>query len=188
MNLQNNFLIAMPTLQNPFFKRAVVYIFEHNSDGAMGLIINKPIDNFMIEDMLKKLKIEPVQSEDNTKKLTTPVFAGGPLAEDRGFILHSAQKTFSSSIQVSENTVMTTSRDVLETLGTSEQPENILIALGCCAWGKGPLEQELMNNAWLTTTANTHVLFNTPIADRWRAAAKNIGVDIYNIVSEAGHA
>ncbi|VFP87696.1 YqgE/AlgH family protein [Candidatus Erwinia haradaeae] len=188
MNLQHNFLIAMPALQNPFFKRAVVYIFEHNSDGAMGLIINKPIDNFIVDDMLKKLKIDPIPHEENTKKIDTPVFAGGPLAEDRGFILHSAQKIFSSSIRVSENTVMTTSRDVLETLGTSEQPKDILVALGCCAWGKGPLEQELMNNAWLTTKANNHVLFHTPISERWREAAKNIGVDIYNIVSEAGHA
>ncbi|VFP86783.1 UPF0301 protein YqgE [Candidatus Erwinia haradaeae] len=187
MNLQNHFLIAMPTLKTPLFKRAVVYIFEHNSDGAMGLIINKPMENLMVSEMLQKLKITH-SSKVAKIKLNKPVFAGGPLAEDRGFILHSAQRTFSSSMRVSDDIIMTTSRDVLETLGTDEQPDDILVALGCCAWGQGPLEQELMENAWLTTTANSNVLFRTPIASRWNAAAKNLGVDMYHIVSQAGHA
>ncbi|VFP82980.1 YqgE/AlgH family protein [Candidatus Erwinia haradaeae] len=187
MNLQHHFLIAMPTLQTPLFKRSVIYIFEHNSDGAMGLIINKPVDNLMVPGMLQKLKISS-SSLISDFKLNQPVFVGGPLAEDRGFILHSAQKTFASSIRISDTTIMTTSRDVLETLGTDEQPDQVLVALGCCAWGQGPLEQELMENAWLTTSANSNILFNTPISARWREAAKSLGVDMYNIVSDAGHA
>ncbi|ADP11436.1 MULTISPECIES: YqgE/AlgH family protein [Erwinia] len=187
MNLQHHFLIAMPTLQDPLFKRSVVYICEHGTDGAMGLIVNKPMENLTVEGILKKLNISP-DARDPAIKLDKPVFAGGPLAEDRGFILHSAQTLFTSSIRVSDNTVITTSRDVLETLGTPEQPDNVLVALGYCAWEKGQLEQELLENAWLTTPANSNILFHTPIAERWREAAKSIGVDIHNIASEAGHA
>ncbi|MCU5774562.1 YqgE/AlgH family protein [Erwiniaceae bacterium BAC15a-03b] len=187
MNLQHHFLIAMPGLQDPLFKRSVVYICEHNDEGAMGLIVNKPMDNLTVDGILKKLKISPTL-RDPEISLDKPVFSGGPLAEDRGFILHSAQRTFSSSIRVSDNTVITTSRDVLESIGTPEQPEQVLVALGYCAWEKDQLEDELLENAWLTTPANSNILFHTPIAERWREAAKSIGVDIHNITSEAGHA
>lgn len=187
MNLQHHFLIAMPALQDPLFKRSVVYICEHNDEGAMGLIVNKPMDNLTVDGILTKLKISPTP-RDPAVRLDKPVFAGGPLAEDRGFILHSAQRTFTSSIRVSDNTIITTSRDVLEALGTPEQPENVLVALGYCAWEKDQLEGELLENAWLTTPANSNILFHTPIAERWREAAKSIGIDIHNITSEAGHA
>ena len=112
MNLQHHFLIAMPSLQDPFFKRSVVYICEHNEEGAMGLIINKPMENLTVEGILKKLKITSGE-RDPAIRLDKPVFSGGPLAEDRGFILHSAQRIFSSSIRISDTTVITTSRDVL---------------------------------------------------------------------------
>ncbi|WNN43641.1 YqgE/AlgH family protein [Winslowiella toletana] len=187
MNLQHHFLIAMPALQDPLFKRSVVYICEHNDEGAMGLIVNKPMENLTVDGILTKLKISPTP-RDPAVRLDKPVFAGGPLAEDRGFILHSAQRTFTSSIRVSDNTIITTSRDVLEALGTPEQPEHVLVALGYCAWEKDQLEGELLENAWLTTPANSNILFHTPIAERWREAAKSIGIDIHNITSEAGHA
>ncbi|MBP2168189.1 putative transcriptional regulator [Erwinia toletana] len=151
------------------------------------MIVNKPMDNLTVDGILKKLKISPTL-RDPEIKLDKPVFSGGPLAEDRGFILHSAQRVFSSSIRVSDNTVITTSRDVLESIGTPEQPEQVLVALGYCAWEKDQLEDELLENAWLTTPANSNILFHTPIAERWREAAKSIGVDIHNITSEAGHA
>ncbi|WP_426817505.1 YqgE/AlgH family protein [Winslowiella sp. 2C04] len=187
MNLQHHFLIAMPALQDPLFKRSVVYICEHNDEGAMGLIVNKPMENLTVDGILTKLKISPTP-RDPAVRLDKPVFAGGPLAEDRGFILHSAQRTFTSSIRVSDNTIITTSRDVLEALGTPEQPEHVLVALGYCAWEKDQLEGELLENTWLTTPANSNILFHTPIAERWREAAKSIGIDIHNITSEAGHA
>ncbi|WP_312055984.1 YqgE/AlgH family protein [Pantoea brenneri] len=187
MNLQHHFLIAMPSLQDPFFKRSVVYLCEHNEEGAMGLIINKPMENLTVEGILKKLKIS-AEDRDPAIKLDKPVFTGGPLAEDRGFILHSAQRTFTSSIRISDNTVITTSRDVLESIGTASQPDNVLVALGYCAWEKDQLENELMENAWLTTPANSNILFQTPISERWREAARSIGVDIHNMASDAGHA
>ncbi|MBE5253619.1 MAG: YqgE/AlgH family protein [Enterobacterales bacterium endosymbiont of Blomia tropicalis] len=187
MNLQHHFLIAMPSLQDPFFKRSVVYVCEHNEEGAMGLIVNKPMENLTVESILKKLRIDS-DNRDPAIKLDKPVFSGGPLAEDRGFILHSAQRIFSASVRISDTTVITTSRDVLEAIGTKSQPENVLVALGYCAWEKDQLESELMENAWLTTSANSNILFKTPIAERWREAARSIGVDIHNMASDAGHA
>jgi len=187
MNLQHHFLIAMPSLQDPLFKRAVIYICEHNDDGAMGLVINKPVEQFTVENVLDKLKIMPVE-RDPAIRLDKPVFAGGPLADDRGFILHTPCEGFGSSISISEDTMITTSKDVLETLGTPNQPHNVLVALGYAGWEKGQLEQELLENAWLTSPADSEILFNTPIAARWREAARKLGIDIHNIATEAGHA
>ena len=187
MNLQHHFLIAMPALQDPFFRRAVVYICEYNEDGAMGIIINKPLENLKVEGVLDKLKIKP-EGRNPAIRLDKPVLLGGPLAEDRGFILHTPPAKFSSSIRISDNTLITTSRDVLETLGTDEQPADVLVALGYASWEKGQLEQEILDNAWLTAPADQNILFKTPIADRWRDAAKLIGIDISTMPGVAGHA
>ncbi|QFG77107.1 YqgE/AlgH family protein [Raoultella planticola] len=186
MNLQHHFLIAMPALQDPIFRRSVVYICEYNDDGAMGIIINKPLENLQIDGILEKLNIvaEPRNPEI---RLDKPVMLGGPLAEDRGFILHSPPSDFSSSIRISDNTVITTSRDVLETLGTDKQPANVLVAR-LFLREKGQLEQEILDNAWLTAPADQNILFKTPIADRWREAAKLIGIDIVTMPGIAGHA
>ncbi|NUU66677.1 YqgE/AlgH family protein [Enterobacteriaceae bacterium BIT-l23] len=187
MNLQHHFLIAMPGLQDPMFKRAVVYICEHNDDGAMGIIINKPLENLNVGEVLEKLEIVP-EPRDPAIRLDRPVFLGGPLAEDRGFILHSPPDMFTSSILISDATVITTSRDVLETLGTPKQPKQSLVALGYSSWEKGQLESEILDNAWLTAPADPALLFQTPIADRWRDAARLIGVDIFTMPGVAGHA
>ncbi|WP_410013571.1 YqgE/AlgH family protein [Sodalis sp. C49] len=187
MNLQHHFLIAMPSLQDPMFKRAVIYICEHNDDGAMGLVINKPVEQFTVESVLHKLKIMPAE-RDPAIRLDKPVFAGGPLADDRGFILHTPCEGFGSSIGISAETMITTSKDVLETLGTAQQPQDVLVALGYAGWDKGQLEQELLENAWLTIPADSDILFRTPIASRWRDAARKLGIDIHNIANEAGHA
>ena len=187
MNLQHHFLIAMPALQDPLFKRSVVYICEYNDEGAMGIVVNKPLENLQIEGILEKLKIEP-DPRDPAIRLDKPVFIGGPLAEDRGFILHSSPNEFGSSIRISDDVVITTSRDVLETLGTTQQPKDVLVALGYASWEKGQLEQEIMENAWLTAPANADILFRTPISERWREAARLVGVDIHNMPAEAGHA
>ncbi|AVJ19187.1 YqgE/AlgH family protein [Serratia rhizosphaerae] len=187
MNLQHHFLIAMPTMQDPRFKRSVIYICEHNEEGAMGLVINKPVEQFTVESVLDKLKIAPAE-RDPAISLDKPVYAGGPLADDRGFILHTPQPGFDASIQISPETMITTSRDVLETLGTPEQPQEVLVALGYAGWEKGQLEQEVLENAWLTAEADSEILFHTPIANRWREAANRLGVDIRSIANHAGHA
>lgn len=168
------------------FRRAVVYICEYNEDGAMGIIINKPLENLQVEGILDKLKI-PAEARLPEIRLDKPVMLGGPLAEDRGFILHTPP-VFSSSIRISDNTVVTTSRDVLETLGTANQPSEVLVALGYASREKGQLEQEILDNARLTAPADMNILFKTPIADRWRDAAKLIGIDILTMPGVAGHA
>ncbi|MEY4921488.1 MAG: hypothetical protein RLY17_205 [Pseudomonadota bacterium] len=187
MNLQHHFLIAMPSLQDPKFKRSVVYICEHNDGGAMGLVINKALEQFTVETVLKKLKITPAP-RDPAMRLDKPVLAGGPLSEDRGFILHSPQEGFGSSIPISPEIMITTSKDVLETFGTPDQPKNMLVALGYVGWQQGQLEQELLDNVWLTIEADTNILFHSPIAERWQAAANKLGINIFNIAPQAGHA
>ena len=187
MNLQHHFLIAMPTLQDPIFRRSVVYICEYNDDGAMGIIINKPLENLQVEGILEKLKISP-EPRDPSIRLDKPVMLGGPLAEDRGFILHTPPASFSSSIRISDNTIVTTSREVLETLGTERQPSEVLVALGYASWEKGQLEQEILDNAWLTAPADFNILFKTPMGERWNEAAKLIGMNILTMSGAAGHA
>jgi putative transcriptional regulator len=186
MNLQHHFLIAMPSLTDPYFHRSVVYICEHDHNGAMGLIINKPIDQISIQGVLKKLNIAPVDRDENIN-LNKPVMAGGPLSEEHGFILHTPLSGFSSSIQISDETMVTTSKDMLETLGTPRQPKNILMTLGYSNWEKGQLEKEIMENSWLTVAAETSIIFNTPVANRWREAALLLGVNIHNLALHAGH-
>lgn len=186
-NLQNHFLIATPNLQHFWFKKSVVYICEHNDSGAMGLVINKPLEKCTVETILKNLKIISPQ-RDPTIKLDNPVFFGGPLLDDRGFILHTPKTGFGSSVHISSKAMITTSRDILETLGTPNQPKNILVALGYSGWAKGQLEQELTENSWITVPANEEILFHTPIISRWHAAAKILGIDILNITNQIGHA
>jgi putative transcriptional regulator len=133
MNLAHHFLIAMPSMQDSRFKRTVIYVCEHNKDGAMGLVINKPLEQLTLGSLLEKLKITP-EPRDEKIRLDKPVMYGGPLAEDRGFVLHTPQSNFGSSVAISAECMMTTSRDVLETLGTQVQPKDILVSLGYCSW------------------------------------------------------
>lgn len=186
MNLQHHFLIAMPGLNDPLFQRSVVYICEHTGDGAMGIIINKTLDNMTIESILQRMDINP-EPRDKSIRLNKPVFIGGPLAGERGFILHSEAVNFKSTIQIAGHTSISTSRDVLETLGTPEQPGEVLLALGYASWSKGQLEEEIKNNAWLTTGADNKILFHTAINERWQQAAKLVGVDIQMMPAIAGH-
>lgn len=187
INLQNHFLIAMPALQDPLFKQSVVYICEHNDTGAMGIVINKLVTRCTVETILNNLKIVS-PTRDPSIRLDNPVFSGGPLLDDRGFILHTPIKGFGSSVNISSKAMITTSKDILETLGTPNQPKDVLVALGYSGWDKGQLEHELMENTWLTAPANETILFHTPIIDRWRAAAKILGINIYNIADQTGHA
>lgn len=184
--LKHHFLIAMPGIQDPFFKHSVIYICQHDENGTMGIIVNKPIENLTIKDILKKLKITLVKKHHF--QLDQPVIIGGPQAGDRGFILHSSQKNFATSIKVSEKTLVTTSRDVLESIETLEEPQNILVALGYCTWTKKQLEHELLDNTWLTAPARSDILFHTPMAKRWFEAAKILGVDVHKLTLHVGHA
>ncbi|WP_181994914.1 YqgE/AlgH family protein [Arsenophonus endosymbiont of Bemisia tabaci] len=187
MNLQNHFLIAMPTSLDPYFQKSVVYICEHHEKGAMGFVINRQIEQISINSILKNLNIKTTEY-DHITKLSQPVFSGCPIAEAHGFILHSPQNSFSSTLKLSDEIMITTSKDILETLGTTKQPEKTLIALGYSSWEQGQLEKEIMKNSWLTAKANTISFFTPPISERWLEAAALIGIDIFNISNQAGHA
>ena len=159
---------------------------EHNEKGAMGIVINKPIDDFSVSTMLEKLEI--AVSTTNTSNLAKPVIAGGPVAEEHGFILHTPIKGFASSLHLNDDMMVTTSKDILETLGKDQQPMQSLVALGYASWEPGQLENEIMENSWLTVEATPELVFDTPIKDRWQAAANLLGVNIHTISMQAGHA
>ncbi|WP_428994183.1 YqgE/AlgH family protein [Buchnera aphidicola] len=177
----------MPGIKNPIFQKTVIYICEHTQEGAMGIIINKPLQTLKIKNILQQLNINPSSCLFGPKVKET-IIMGGPQAQERGFILHSSKKRFYSSIQISEETVITTSRDILESIAILEEPTNILVALGYCTWDKNQLEHELLNNFWLTSTVNQKILFQTPINKRWISATQNIGIDIYKLSIHFGHA
>lgn len=177
----------MPMLIDPYFKRSVVYICEHNDKGAMGLIINKPIEQISINNILHNLNIDPSR-EEIKKKISQPIFSGGPIAEAHGFILHSPKSQFNSTLKLSDEIMITTSKDILESLGTDRQPEKTLIALGYSSWEKGQLEREMIKNNWLTAKANSNIIFHTPVAERWKEAAALIGINIFKISDQYGNA
>ncbi|WP_261816007.1 YqgE/AlgH family protein [Vibrio gallicus] len=186
MNLTNHFLVAMPSMQDSLFERSVVYICEHNENGAMGIIINAPID-ITVKSMLEKVEVcsDLPLTQDS---LNQPVHNGGPVAEDRGFILHHPKDKYQSSIDMTETITMTTSKDILQVLGTTQEPEKYLVALGYAGWEAGQLESELADNSWLTTKADPEIIFTTPVQERWNSAVQSLGIDIAQLSTQIGHA
>lgn len=187
MNLTNHFLVAMPGMKDPYFKRSVIYVCEHNEEGAMGLMINAPID-ITIGKMLERVDVQPVHPQLNTDSLEKPVLNGGPVSEDRGFILHRPKDTYESSIQMTSEISVTTSKDILSVLGTEAEPNRYLVALGYSGWEAGQLESELSENSWLTIEADPSVIFDTPIAERWQKAVQMLGIDVAQLSNDVGHA
>lgn len=185
-SLQNQFLIAMPSLKDPFFQRAVVYICEHNDEGAMGLVINIPVD-LSLEALLNQIDLEDAP-EPAQELARHPVFQGGPVSQERGFVLHSPKPGFSSSLTLSNELMVTTSKDILAALGTEEEPERYLVTLGYAGWGAGQLEAEMASNSWLNLPADPSIIFDVPIPERWEAAAKKMGIDAWQLTDQIGHA
>lgn len=185
MNLKNHFVIAMPSLNDPLFSHSVVYICEHNRDGAMGIIINKPIVELTVQTVLSRLDITPYKT---CAELEQPVFNGGPLAEEQGFILHTPQTGFSSSITISDEIMITTSLDVLKSIGSASQPTDLFLSLGYASWGYMQLEDEIIRNDWLVTPAKADIIFKYPIGERWALAAQTIGVNIETMSTQMGKA
>lgn len=185
-NLQNQFLIAMPGFTDPYFKQAVVYVCEHNEDGAMGLVINIPVD-LTIDSLLSQIDL--MDAHQDLKTLAGHhVYQGGPVAQERGFVLHTPKNGFTSSLSLSDQLMITTSKDVLTSLGTTAQPEHYLVTLGYAGWAAGQLEQEIANNSWLNIPADPDIIFNTPTHLRWEAAARQLGFEPWQLTSSVGHA
>ncbi|MDN3608970.1 YqgE/AlgH family protein [Vibrio ostreicida] len=187
MDLTNHFLVAMPGMKDPYFQRSVIYVCEHNDEGAMGLMINVPID-VTVGKMLKQVDVEAVQPQLKTGSLEKPVFNGGPVSGDRGFILHKPKDDYESSIKMTDGISVTTSKDILAVLGTEAEPHEYIVALGYSGWEAGQLEIELSENSWLTIEADPHVMFNTPISERWQKAVQMLGIDASQLSSDIGHA
>lgn len=182
-SLANQFLIAMPNLDDPNFARSVTYICEHNAQGAMGLVINRPID-MALEEVFQQLGL-PVR---NVAAGRQPVYIGGPVLPDRGFVLHRSQGDWESSMQIAPGMALTTSRDILAALAEGAGPAHWLFALGYAGWSPGQLEEEMSDNAWLSVEADERVLFELPAEARWRAAAELIGIDPSLLSGDSGHA
>lgn len=182
-NLTGHFLIAMPSLNDGFFNHAVTYICEHNESGSFGVIINQQT-NINLKQVLDEMKIE----SDNSYKDDQSIFIGGPVDQGRGFILHRPTGSWSSSLNVRNKVALTTSKDILQAIANNEGPEECLIALGYAGWAAGQLEQEMADNTWLTCPADEQIIFNTPVDERWKAAAKLIGIDLSLLSNETGHA
>jgi putative transcriptional regulator len=182
-HLRGQLLLAMPGLADSGFAHAVVYICEHTPEGAMGLIVNQPI-NVPLKQIFSQLDL-PCPEKLNTQQL----LLGGPVQQERGFILHrNTDKKWQSTMPVGEQISLTASQDIIEALASNEGPEDSLVALGYAGWGAGQLEQELLANAWLTAPTDAEFLFDTPFDSRARLAAARIGVDINQLSNSAGHA
>ena len=181
--LTNQFLIAMPGLQDPNFAHTVTYICEHNEHGAMGIVINRPL-NLALGEVLTQMALTPCSKEIED----IPVYQGGPVHTDRGFVLHRPQEKWKSSIIVSDEIGVTTSRDILQSIAAGQGPDQSFIALGFAGWGAGQLEQEILDNAWLSGPADTSIIFRTPCEKRWEVSASLLGVDLSRLSTDVGHA
>jgi putative transcriptional regulator len=186
LNLANHFLIAMPSIQDPIFGGTVVYVCEHNEKGVLGVVINKPTDMTM-EVLFDRvdLKLAPGL---RSSVVDQPIMFGGPVQDDRGFVLHSPGGHFSSSLTVTDDVAFTTSIDVLEAVASGAGPTRMLVSIGYAGWSPGQLEEEISRNGWLTVGADARVLFELPIEERYTAAIKLLGIDPLMLATEAGHA
>ncbi len=182
-NLTNQFLIAMPALADPNFYHTVTYVCAHNEDGAMGIVINRPMD-LNLGDIMTQMNIDV--TADRVKSL--PIFDGGPVQRERGFVIHRPGGKWDAMLEVGSELSVTTSRDILVAVANGKGPEKTLIALGYAGWGAGQLEKEIAENAWLHGPASERVLFEMPHEERWQAAAALVGVDFDRLSGEAGHA
>jgi len=173
----------MPTLIDSFFYHSVIYLCEHNEQGAMGLIINRPTQ-IMLSELLAHLELKTIN--ETSKKL--PVLFGGPVQKGQGMVLHNSAGKWQASTALAEQLYLTTSIDILTDIGTQAGPEKSLVTLGYAGWGENQLEQEIAENSWLTVMADTEIIFNTPVDERWVAAAKLLGFDINLMANMPGHA
>lgn len=180
-SLKNQFLIATPQLTDTHFSRTIIYMCEHNASGAMGIIINRPLQ-LKLEDVFSHLNIDTQQSSNAV------VYNGGPVQTDRGFVLHSANSQWDSTVKITSTISLTVSKDVLIAMADSKGPDCSLIAIGYSSWGAGQLEQELSENTWLTSPADEDIIFTQPYEKRFDAVSELMGIDLNLLSIEVGHA
>jgi len=181
--LGNHFLIAMPLMDDPNFAQTVTYICEHSEYGALGVVINRPT-TIMLSEVLEQMDIKTTNPRANT----VPILYGGPVHQERGFVIHRSFGLWRSSFETAKGITVTTSRDILQAIATQGGPDEILVTLGYAGWGAGQLEEELTNNLWLSGPADPEIIFEVPFEERWLRAASLLGVDIRSISGDMGHA
>jgi putative transcriptional regulator len=182
--LSNQLLVAMPSLADPNFSHSVTLICEHNERGALGLVINRPLEMRMAE-VLEQLSLKT----DDARLAQMPVLSGGPVQRDRGFVLHRpGPRAWESTMPISETLHVTTSRDILAAMASGEGPKPAAMALGYAGWEAGQLDEELLQNAWLTVPCDDSIVFDLPFEQRWHAAARLLGIELSRISTQAGRA
>lgn len=183
IDLTHHFLIAMPNMVDPYFAKSLTFICEHNDQGALGVVVNRPI-NLSLQALFERisLKLEPYELHD------LPVYFGGPVQTDRGFVLHQPIGEWNSTLKVSDTLGLTTSKDILEAVGKGNGPAKMLVTLGYSGWAAGQLEHELGQNAWLSVEAGEQIIFDLPAEEKLPAAMELLGVDFASLSEEAGHA
>lgn len=179
-SLRDHFLIAMPRMSDPDFEGTVTYICDHNEHGSMGIIINRPLE-MSLGEILGQLNLGGLD-------INRPVYGGGPVQMERGFVLHTPEGEWQSSLQISDGVCLTTSKDILAALADKKGPKENLVALGYAGWGAGQLEQEIIGNCWLTCPSNEEILFHTPYSKKFDAAIALLGFDPSQLIDQAGHA
>ena len=182
-SLSNQLLIAMPGMADPNFSTTVTLICEHSDEGALGIVINKPL-LLTLGDVFKQLGLKDADSAASS----TAVVDGGPVGVDKGFVLHNPGHSYENSIEVGNDIHLSFSRDILDAIAVGDGPENSLVALGYAGWGAGQLEDEMLANSWLSVAATPEIVFELPFDQRWTAAARTLGIDINQIAPGAGHA
>lgn len=183
VNLTDHFLIAMPTMSDPYFAKSLVYICEHNAQGAMGVVVNRPVE-MTVGNLFEKIEMRL----DSGDIAALPVYFGGPVQLDRGFVLHRPCGDWQSSLKVSDKLALTSSRDVLQAIGSEGQPSDILVTLGYSGWDAGQLEEEMAQNTWLSVAAEHDILFRLPFEERLPAALQKLGISFSQLSDVAGHA
>jgi putative transcriptional regulator len=191
INLTHHFLIAMPNMADPYFAKTLTYICEHNDQGALGIVVNRPID-MTLQALFERLSLN-LRNNDIADR---PIYFGGPVQTDRGFVLHLPAGDWQSTLKVTTDERagthdvigLTTSKDILEAVGRGEGPSKMMISLGYAGWSAGQLEQEITQNAWLTVEAKDAIIFDLPAEERLTAALELLGLDYARLADQAGHA
>jgi len=181
--LTNQFLVAMPTMTDANFSQTVTFIWEHNDEGALGIVINRPLQ-MRLADVFEQLQFPMSPGVSGVQ----PILQGGPVQTDRGFVVHHIGGTWEHTKKISSRIQVTTSPDILDAMARGTGPSTALVALGYAGWGAGQLEIELAQNAWLTVPCDERILFDTPFEQRWHAAGRLLGIDVATISPQAGHA
>ena len=182
-SFNNQLLIAMPGMADPNFATTVTLVCEHNAEGALGIIINRPL-SLDLGGLFEQLDLGNADSAI----LTRPVVDGGPVSRERGFVLHGGGQSFESTVEVSAEVQLTLSRDILDAMAAGEGPDQSLVALGYAGWEAGQLEAEMLDNTWLNVPATADIIFDVPFEERWRSAADALGIDLSRLAPDAGHA